>query len=302
MRWNKVGQVFCADRNHSWMMSHASVPTAEWLRGDVFRVYFSCRDARQRSSVGFVDIDLARPQKILNLSNEPVLAPGPLGAFDEDGAMLSWITCEGTRRYYYYIGWNLGRSVPFRNSIGVALGQGHDRPDKCFPGPIVDRGPYDPCFVASSCVLHHRELWRMWYLSCIGWSAGENGPRHSYHIKYATSKDGLHWDRCGRVCIAFRDASEYAISRPSVVIDKDCFRMWYSYRGAAYRIGYAESRDGIEWTRKDDQVGIDVSPSAWDADMIEYPYVFDHGGARYMLYNGNDYGRTGFGLAILAHE
>jgi len=32
---------------------------------------------------------------------------------------------------------------------------------------------------------------------------------------------------------------------------------------------------------------------------ICYPYVFDHAGSRYMLYNGNGYGRTGFGIAIL---
>ncbi len=33
--------------------------------------------------------------------------------------------------------------------------------------------------------------------------------------------------------------------------------------------------------------------------MIEFPRVFDHGGRRFMLYNGNGYGKTGFGLAVL---
>jgi len=75
--------------------------------------------------------------------------------------------------------------------------------------------------------------------------------------------------------------------------------MWYSYRGSKYRIGYAESKDGISWIRKDSEVGIDVSSSGWDSDMIEYPHVFDHGGQLYMLYNGNGYGKTGIGLAVL---
>ena len=44
---------------------------------------------------------------------------------------------------------------------------------------------------------------------------------------------------------------------------------------------------------------IDVSNDGWDSEMICYPYVFDHKGKRYMLYNGNDYGKKGFGLAIL---
>jgi hypothetical protein len=76
--------------------------------------------------------------------------------------------------------------------------------------------------------------------------------------------------------------------------------MWYSYRGSSYRIGYAESDDGVAWVRKDEEAGIDVSPDGWDSEMIEYPCVFDHAGSRYMLYNGNGYGATGIGLAELS--
>ena len=80
--------------------------------------------------------------------------------------------------------------------------------------------------------------------------------------------------------------------------------MWYSYRGQwdikTYQIGYAKSKDGIIWVRKEDQMKhFDVSTEGWDSDMICYPFVFDHKGKRYMLYNGNDYGRTGFGIAEL---
>jgi len=58
----------------------------------------------------------------------------------------------------------------------------------------------------------------------------------------------------------------------------------------------------LRWKRKDREVGIDVSASGWDSEMIEYPFVFDHKGERYMLYNGNGYGKTGIGLAVLAKE
>ena len=113
--------------------------------------------------------------------------------------------------------------------------------------------------------------------------------------------DGINWQREGLVAIDFADDQEFAISRPSVIRDNDCFRMWYSFRGQSYRIGYAESADGRQWKRLDTQVGIDVSTAGWDSEMIEYPFVFDHKGERYMLYNGNGYGKTGFGLAVLAH-
>ena len=52
----------------------------------------------------------------------------------------------------------------------------------------------------------------------------------------------------------------------------------------------------------DELVGLDVSPNGWDSEMICYPYVFDHGRNRYMLYNGNGYGKTGFGLSVLEQD
>ncbi len=45
-----------------------------------------------------------------------------------------------------------------------------------------------------------------------------------------------------------------------------------------------------------------VIPDGWDSEMIDYPFDFDHKGHRYMLYNGNGYGKTGFWLAVLEKE
>jgi predicted GH43/DUF377 family glycosyl hydrolase len=118
-------------------------------------------------------------------------------------------------------------------------------------------------------------------------------------IKHAVSDDAIHWTPTGDVCIGIESDDEYAFSKPCVVRDGDLYRMWYSFRGAAYRIGYAESDDGIVWRRKDDEAGIAPSGEGWDAQTVEYPFVFDHDGACYMLYNGDSYGRTGFGLAVL---
>jgi hypothetical protein len=117
-------------------------------------------------------------------------------------------------------------------------------------------------------------------------------------IKYAESENGIDWKREGKIALNFKDDSEYAMSRPFVIKEDGIYRMWYSYRGAAYRIGYAESDDGINWERLDEKVGISVSKSGWDCEMVEYPFIFDHKGQRYMLYNGNKYGLTGFGLAV----
>jgi hypothetical protein len=251
-----------------------------------------------RSFTGSLILDVARAE-VVHVSSAPVLQPGQLGEFDDSGAMGSWLSRSGSRVLMYYIGWNLGVTVPFRNAIGVASPVADGRWQRVFSGPIVDRTRDEPHFCASCCVLEEHGLWRMWYLACSGWDQHAGAaPRHKYHIRYAESDDGIEWRRNGIVAIDFADAGEYAISRPCVIRDQG-WSMWYSHRGAAYRIGFATSDDGVHWTRRDAEAGIDVSESGWDCDMVEYPFVFAHSGQKMMLYNGNGYGRTGFGLAVL---
>lgn len=302
-KWMKKGLLFKPRGNLAWMISHAMLPFAVRINRDVYRIYFGSRDNLNRSQVGFIETDIKKPKNILQTTNEPILKIGKFGTFDESGAMLSWLVDHDDRIYLYYIGWNVGTTVPFRNSIGLSISyDGGKTFEKYGDGPIMDRSIYDACFVASPCVLIESGLWRMWYLSCIRWVVDANGPKHYYHIKYAESKDGIDWKRKGIVCIDFNSNDEYAISRPCVLKEDGMYKMWYSYRGESYRIGYAESKDGLQWERKDEQAGINVSESGWDSEMICYPYVFEHNGEKYMLYNGNGYGKSGIGLAVLSKE
>ena len=305
MYWEKLGLVFTpeslgpADARPDWLRTHAAVPIAEHLEGDRFRVYFSSRDSANRSFTASLIMNVGNPVEVVEVSPAPVLEPGNLGCFDDSGAMATSLVKVGAQNRLYYIGWNLGTTVPFRNAIGVAHSGEDGSYSRSFDGPIVDRTPLEPHFVASCQVMKDNELWRMWYLACCGWQMINGQPQHRYHIRYAESDDGICWRRDGVVSIDFADSDEYAISRPSVVRDEQGWHMWYSYRGSQYRIGYAHSDDGIHWIRRDHDAGITVSDQGWDSQMIEYPFVFDHGGNRYMLYNGNDFGRTGFGLAVL---
>lgn len=281
------------------MRTHASVPIAEHIDGYHYRIYFSARDENNRSSTAYVVIDIRQPGQILDISSFPVLQPGAPGEFDDSGAMATWIAEKDGKKYLYYIGWNLGVTVPFRNSIGLAVSSGKSAGfQRHGPGPIVDRTRTEPHFCASCCVIPDADIWRMWYLSCVGWFVQNGKLEHRYHLKYAESSDGVEWRRNGDIAIDFQTDNEYAISRPSVMRDGSLWKMWYSFRGTSYRIGYAESEDGRNWNRQDDKAGIDISADGWDSEMIEYPFVFDHDGSRYMLYNGNQFGKTGFGLAI----
>ena len=295
----KLGKIYCSSGEKEWLNFHASVPIAEHVENDLFRVFFSSRDNCNKSFTGSLIIDLNTPQNILDISLIPTLTPGHLGEFDDSGAMASSLAKHNGKRYLYYIGWNLGVTVPFRNSIGLAIGENATNFSKYSNGPILDRSPTEPHFTASCCVIPGEDKWRMWYLSCTEWIIKNNRPLHRYHLKYAESSDGICWKRDGVVAIDYANQEEYAISRPTVIRDKNRWRMWFSARGTFYKIGYAESNDGIHWNRMDKNCNLDVSKSGWDSEMIAYPFVFDHKGVRYMLYNGNGYGKTGFGLAVM---
>ena len=163
----------------------------------------------------------------------------------------------------------------------------------------MNRSRYDPCAVLLPSVIKENGSWRMWYGSCFKWEEAEDRALGSYYdIKYASSEDGIRWERDGNVCIGLK-AGETNIGHPFVLMDNGLYRMWYSYdAGEGYRIGYAESPDGLIWTRMDDQGGMEPSGAGWDSRTVSHPCVFLHDGKRYMLYNGNDFGSDGFGLAV----
>ncbi|MEO8382305.1 MAG: hypothetical protein ABI779_21775 [Acidobacteriota bacterium] len=194
----------------------------------------------------------------------------------------------------------LGRTVPFYLAVGLAISDDGGRTFvKHSMAPILDRNEVDPILTASPSVLVVDGLWRMWYVSAVRWEGGRDGSRHHYLIKYAQSRDGIRWDRDGRLAIPFRTPDEYAMGRPHVVRDAGLYRMWYCIRGDRYRLAYAESNDGLVWRRCD--AGFPARAD-WDAEMQAYPMVLRDGGRWLMFYNGNRYGATGFGCATAEAE
>lgn len=304
MKWAKLGKIFCAEKHSDWMFSHAMIPIAEQQESDLYRIYFSPRDKLNRGHGAYLDVDMRNPTKVLRLHENPVLEPGELGCFDDSGALPNSIVRVGGRKLLYYTGINLGVTVKIRNSIGLAeWNETAQRFERCFPGPVIDRTRDQPHFVATPEVCYENNLFRAWFTSCVGWKAEEGGPKHFYRLEYAESSDGFNWKRDGTVAVDFRDEYEYAMGVPRVIKEGNTYKMWFCSRATkdcpTYRIRYATSTDGIRWNRHDELAGIDVSESGWDSQMLCYPYIFDYAGQRYMLYNGNGYGETGFGLAIL---
>ena len=307
-RWAKQGRIFCPDGRFDWMRSHAQVPTVDLATPDRIRIYFGTRDQSNRSVTARVDVSAADPSRVLGLYDRPALDRGELGAFDDSGAMPSWVVTRGEEVFLYYTGWNTGLTVPYRNAIGLAVS--HDAGitfQRVFRGPILDRSRHEPFFCATPCVMLDQGVWRMWYLSCTSWQMIDERPEPRYHIRYAESTDGADWRAAGITCIDFDSPDEGGIARPCVVKADRGYQMWYCYRKLSryrqdrqrsYRIGYAESEDGLYWRRMDDAVGIDPSTDGWDSEMIAYPFVISIAEKKYLFYNGNGFGMSGVGYAV----
>ncbi|MGZ5435068.1 MAG: hypothetical protein ACXWID_09000 [Pyrinomonadaceae bacterium] len=311
MRWEKKGLIFKADARYEWMTHHASIPCADKLSEEVVRIYFGPRDSRGRTHTAFIDVEADDPRRIIRVHDQPVLSPGELGGFDDSGAMPSSVVNWEGRKLLYYIGWNQGVTVPYRNAIGVAVSEdGGTTFTRVFPGPIIDRTLNEPFFTATPYVMVEDGLWRCWYASSTGYVLVNGKVEPVYQIKYAESDDGLVWRRPNITCIAYKSKNE-ANARPSVIKEGSRYRMWYCYRGSvgyrtdpaqSYRLGFAESSNGLDWERRDEVVGIGRSSEGWDSEMIAYPNVYEHRGRKYMLYCGNGFGASGFGYAVLVED
>jgi hypothetical protein len=306
MQWNKRGHLFNVSGEHGWMNSHAQIPTALVME-DRVRIYFATRPERGLSLTTFVDVSRADPKEILYLHNKPLLELGSPGSFDEHGIMPSSVCEHNGQVRLYYGGWSRRTSVPYSNWTGLALSDdGGYTFRKAFPGPIVDRTPHE-IYSATACfVLPLNDEWHMWYASGIDWIPVNGHLEECYVIKHGWSDDGIAWRRDNRQLLpSLRDHEP--THRPSILRIGETYHMWFCRRGIedfrdgsnSYRIGYARSTDVNTWKRDDSRAGIDVSSDGWDSRMIAYPYVFEVGDQVWMLYNGNGFGASGFGYAVL---
>jgi len=308
VKWVKDGLIHSVSRASDWAWSHAHKPSVLLLDDRRLRIYFGTRDRQNQTRTTFIDVDPAQPCNVLYVHDRPVLDLGKLGTFDDSGANVSCLVRHHDLVYMYYVGWNPGLTVSTRNAIGVAVSADNGQTfQRLYDGPILDRTALEPYYISTPYVVVEEGRWRMWYASGTQWRLIDGKPEICYHIKYAESKDGLHWDRPNTSCIVPRDDDE-ATARPAVILDGGSYRMWYSFRRVegfrqagenSYRIGYAESSDGIAWQRLDARAGIDVSESGWDSEMIAYPAIYRHDGTLRMIYNGNGFGASGFGAAHL---
>jgi predicted GH43/DUF377 family glycosyl hydrolase len=302
MKWIKQGLVYCPDGSIDWAQHYAIPPTPLLVGSDRLRMFLSFCDANTVGRAGYVDVDPANPMRILAISKKPILDVGKPGRFDENGVLPTCVLPVGETLYMYYVGYQLGQKVRYYQFAGLAIStDGGETFERAQEVPVIDRSNGEAVNRTSAYVMLENRKFKMWYVGGSEWTVGNGKSLPVYNMRYIESDDGIHWPTNGTVCLDYKNDDEHALGRPWIVKEDGTYKMFFSSRtySKSYRLGYAESPDGVNWRRKDEAVGIDVSEEGWDSEMIAYASIFKWKEQTYMFYNGNNCGSTGFGYAIL---
>lgn len=317
MKWIKHGKIFdpTEHRLPGGCVQFAQSPQA-LVFDDFVRIYFSTRvvdaNGKYLSHIAFVDMK-KNLREVIRVADQTVIPLGGLGCFDEHGIFPMSVMRHGDAVYGYTCGWNRRFSVSVDTAIGLAIS--HDGGlsfQRISDGPVLAASLHEPCLVGDGFVKVVDGVFHMWYIFGTGWKkyAPDAAPDRTYKIGHATSTDGIEWvkEEARRIIPDLLGPDE-SQALPTVVRIDGRYHMFFCYResfefrtakGRGYRIGHAWSDDLVEWARDDGHPLLEGTPSEWDSDMQCYPHVFECDGKVYLLYNGNEFGRHGFGLAELA--
>lgn len=304
MKWEKLGLLWEPDKTEDGFYSYGMLPVPLFLEDlNVVRVFFGSADKNINSKIYSLDLNAKNLNEIVKYPHNPILDIGKSGTFDDSGVVPSSIVKVGKKLYLYTVGFQRCVNVPYMLFAGMAISNDNGKSfQRIHESPILPRMPNRSISQGAPSVVYHEGIYKMWHWFSTKWINVTGKLYMDYQIGYAESLDGITWDMKDITCIA-PDISkdEFAVARPFVIYEASLFKMWYSirYSSSGYRLGYAESSDGYIWERKDHLVGIGVSETGWDAEMICYSSILDLNGERYMFYNGNNNGATGFGYARL---
>ena len=307
MCWRKLGLVYGPDGSMPWAQTHAMIPIPMKLNDDVIRVYATFCDANGVGRPGYVDVAAKDPTRVLGVSKKPLIDIGLPGTFDENGVLACSVVRERDKVLLYYVGFELGTKIRYRLLTGLAVSRDEGSTFSRYSNvPVLERSDSEIYFRGGPFCMFDSGVYRLWYVAGSDWVSLNGKEMPVYDIRYAESEDGIHWPPEGVVQLAVSDPDEHGFGRPYVIKKPGGgYRLFYSIRRksfGAYRLGYAESDDGYSWNRMDSNLNLDVSIGNFDSDAIMYSAPIEVDGKLYLFYNGNEFGREGFAVAVLEAE
>jgi len=300
MKWIKKGILFNPSSQIKWAVNSALQPTPLVINENLVRMYCGMRDAEGISRVGFVEIARQDDKLIVTkVSDEPVLSIGKPGTFDDNGVVPSAIVQRGSEIFMYYAGYQIVKNVRFLVLGGLAISNDGGLTFKRYKNtPVLERTDNEFLFRVVHTVLFDKEKWCAWYGGGSHFQVEGEKSFPVYDIRYMESDDGIKFPDQGSVVLQ-NETKEYRVGRPFVIKSREQYLMFFgaSTPDIPYRLAYATSNDGKNWERK--KIDIPYASGDFDSDMSAYPSIVELQGRTYLIYNGNEYGKYGFGYAEL---
>lgn len=289
--WTKSGLVLeTADR------SHAMLPTP-YRTDDRLLVYFAACDADMRGRI--YAVDLADDGQVRGKARL-VLDLGDPGEFDCDGVNPCQVIARGDEVFLYYIGWQRGpAAVPYRLFVGLAASRDRGATfRKVSRDPILPPLPGEDYFRTAAHVYPTPSGWAALYIGGGTFIDGRDGKRLPvYSLRRTASRDGVTWIEPGEVLLSpDRAQGEIGFGRPW---------LWHGENGEPVLLLSVRTEQGYSLV----EIGFDdgqllrrrtlIEPGAagWDSEMVCFAAPIAGRDRELLFYNGNGYGRTGFGIA-----
>src|SRR5687767_9317544 len=120
-KWNKKEVIYFPNQKFGWNQTHAQCPVVDKLDESKWRIYYSTRNLQGQSQISYIEVEAGNPSNILYEHDQYLFDFGKPGTFDDSGLMPSCIINVGNAKYLYYVGWTTRKTVPYHNSVGLAV-------------------------------------------------------------------------------------------------------------------------------------------------------------------------------------
>jgi len=162
--------------------------------------------------------------------------------------------------------------------------------------PVISVGSTDnwETETATTSIIYNSDLhlYQMWYTSInsTNWASGYD----RFRLRYATSLDGVNWTEFDDWVLKgnLNDWDSGGIARGvSVLYQNGTYHLWYAATNNKdltinpfWRIGYATSTDGLNWTKQNGNTPVIQPDSDWELNNVSYPHVIFENGVYRMWY------------------
>jgi hypothetical protein len=302
MSWSDLGLIYAVSNLSDWQASHAYVPTALDM-ADRIRVFVAFWGHDLIGRLGFIDVGLDDPRRILGVSDRPLLELGAAAAFDQDGVTPMTAVRVGAKLRLYYAGWRRRTGSTMRYSLftGLAISNDATHFERISTLPVI--GPGSSSTVVRTCgaILPVSEGWRCYLAEDVGQIEFDGKFTPSYRLSTMISPDGLHWPDRGEEVFPVSKAI-FGYGRSAVWRTDSKYQGLFSVRrcdGGYQAIEYSTSMDGVLWSPPSRTGMAFCGEHTRDGQQqVCFPSLVFQGGRILMFYSGDDFGRAGLRAAI----